>query len=154
MYVMRILLLVSRGIFLNLDESGLSLQHRPGRRIAVQRQKHVNVVTSVNKSTITEYTCMCVNEWISNMSSPMVIYHCKNLTQVSTRRGWRHIFPLIDSEHFSEWFAHHFLECTPSVWPLLLLLDRVLPLTTYHSCQPTPWFYLFPVPESILGSGH
>ena len=50
--------LTSSRIF-NLDESGIPLQHRPGKRIAVRGQKHVNVVvTSGNKMNITVLACV------------------------------------------------------------------------------------------------
>ena len=46
------------GRIFNLDESGLPLQHRPGKRIGVRGQKHVNVITSDNKTNITVLACV------------------------------------------------------------------------------------------------
>lgn len=46
------------GRIFNLDESGLPLQHHPRKRIAVRGQKHVNVITSGNKTNITVLACV------------------------------------------------------------------------------------------------
>ena len=106
--------LTSSCIF-NLDESGIPLQHRPGKRIAVQGQKHVNIVTSGNKMNITVLACVSASGFVM---PPMVIFNRKNLTPeltkgevegtilygLSSSSGW------IDSELFSDWFLNHFLE--------------------------------------------
>lgn len=117
--------LTSSRIF-NLDESGIPLQHRPGKRIAARGQKHVNVVTSGNKTNITVLACVSASGYVM---PPMVIFNRKNLTPELTRgevegtiyglssSGW------IDSELFSDWFLKHFLEYAPTSRPLLLLLD-------------------------------
>lgn len=113
------------GRIFNLDESGIPLQHRPGRRIAVKGQKHVNVLTSGNKTNITLLACVSASGYAL---PPMVIYNHKNLSPELARgevvgiiyglsSGW------IDGELFSEWFRHHFLEYAPAARPLLLLLD-------------------------------
>ena len=47
------------GRIFNLDESGIPLQHCPGRRIGVKGQKHVNVLTSGSKTNITVLACVC-----------------------------------------------------------------------------------------------
>ena len=59
------------GRIFNLDETGMPLQHRPGKRIAMKGQKHVNVITSGNK---TNYAI-----------PPMVIFNRKNLNPELTR---------------------------------------------------------------------
>ena len=117
--------LTSSRIF-NLDESGIPLQHCPGKRIAVRGQKHVNVVTSGNKMNITVLACVSASGFVM---PPMVIFNRKNLTPELTKgevegtiyglssSGW------IDSELFSDWFLNHFLEYAPKSRPLLLLLD-------------------------------
>ena len=117
--------LTSSRIF-NLDESGILLQHCPGKRIAVRGQKHVNVVTSGNKMNITVLACVSASGFVM---PPMVIFNRKNLTPELTKgevegtiyglssSGW------IDSELFSDWFLNHFLEYAPKSRPLLLLLD-------------------------------
>ena len=111
----------------NLDESGIPLQHCPGRRIAVKGQKHVNVVSSGDKKHVTVLVCVSTSGYTL---PPMVIYKRKNLTPeliwgeiegtiygVSSS-GW------IDADLFYEWFHQHFLEYASSVWPLLLLLEE------------------------------
>ena len=148
------------GRIFNCDESGIPLQHRPGRRIALKGQKHVNVLTSGNKSNITVLACISAS---GCAITPMVIYNRKNLTPELTKgeiegtiyglssSGW------IDAELFLEWFNGHFLQYAPSVRPLLLLLDGhsshygpdfiyraceegvivfCLPPHTTHICQP------------------
>ncbi len=114
------------GRIFNLDESGIPLQHRPGKRIAIKGQKHVNVITSGNKTNITVLGCVSASGY---SLPPMVIFSRKNLTPELTRgevpgtiyglssSGW------IDTELFYHWFRRHFLEYAPSVRPLLLLLD-------------------------------
>ena len=110
----------------NLDESGIPLQHRPGKRIALKGQKHVNVTTSGNKANITVLACVSASGFVM---PPMVIFSRKNLIPELTRgevegtiyglsaSGW------IESELFSDWFRNHFLEYAPKSRPLLLLLD-------------------------------
>ena len=65
------------GRMFNLDESGIPLQHRPGRRIAVKGQKHVNVVSSGDKKHVTVLVCVSTSGYAL---PPMVIYKRKNLT--------------------------------------------------------------------------
>ena len=61
----------------NLDESGIPLQHRPGRRIAVKGQKHVNVISSGDKKHVTVLVCVSTSGYAL---PPMVIYKRKSLT--------------------------------------------------------------------------
>ena len=111
----------------NADESGIPLQHRPGRRIAVRGQKHVIVNTSGNKTQITVLACISAS---GCYIPPMVIFKRKGLTEdliegevpdtiygLSPKSGW------MDGELFSQWFRCHFLKYAPSIRPILLLLD-------------------------------
>ena len=43
-------LISSPHLVYNIDETGLPVQHRPGKRVAVRGQKHVHVVNSGNKT--------------------------------------------------------------------------------------------------------
>lgn len=56
----------------NLDESGIPLQHRPGKRIALKGQKHVIVTTSGNKANITVLACVSASGFVM---PPMVIFN-------------------------------------------------------------------------------
>ena len=109
----------------NLDESGIPLQHRPGRRIAVKGQKHVNILTSGNKRNVTILACVSASGY---SLPPVIIYSRKSLTPelsrgevVGTIYGLKH------------WFHRHFLEYAPAARPLLLLLDG-------HSSHYSPEF--------------
>ena len=70
------------GRIFNLDETGMPLQHRPGKRIAVKGQKHVNVITSGNKTNITVLGCVSASGYAI---PPMVIFNRKNLNPELTR---------------------------------------------------------------------
>lgn len=111
----------------NADESGIPLQHRPGKRIAVRGQKHVNVTTSGNKTQIMVLACVSAS---GCYIPPMVVFKRKSLTAeliqgevpdtmygLSPKSGW------MDGELFAQWFRCHFLKYAPSVRPVLLLLD-------------------------------
>ena len=45
-------------LIFNADETGIPLNHEPGKRVAVRGQKHVCVVTSGDKSQVTVLACM------------------------------------------------------------------------------------------------
>ena len=62
----------------NADESGIPLQHRPGRRIAVRGQKHVTVNTSGNKAQVTVLACVCAS---GKYIPPMIVFKRKGLTK-------------------------------------------------------------------------
>ncbi len=110
----------------NADESGMPLQHRPGRRIAVRGQKHVIVHTSGNKTQITVLVCVSAR---GNYIPPMVVFKRKGLTEDLVQgevpdtmyglssSGW------MDGELFSQWFQYHFLKYAPSDRPILLMVD-------------------------------
>ncbi len=147
-------------LIFNADETGLPLQHRPGKRVAVRRQKHVNVINSGNKSQVTVLACASATGYAL---PPMVVFQRKNLTtQLTSEEVPGTIYGLsssgwMDGDLFQEWFRRHFLQFTPSARPLLLLLDGhsshynlefireassqgvivfCLPPNTTHVCQP------------------
>ena len=67
----------SPSLIFHADESGITLQHRPGERIAVRGQKHVIVNSSGNKAQITILGCVSASgEYIP----PMVVYKRQSLT--------------------------------------------------------------------------
>ena len=113
-------------LIFNADETGMPLQHRPGKRVAVRGQKHVHVVNSGKKEQVTVLACASASGYVL---PPMIVYKRKNLTpQLRAEEvdgtayglspsGW------MDGELFHEWFQLHFLQYAPAVRPLLLLLD-------------------------------
>ena len=119
-------LLTSPHRIFNCDESGFSLEHRPGKQITLRGTKQFSSVTSGDKSNITILACCSAAGYIM---PPMVIFDRKCLKPDLTRgevpgtiyglsaNGW------IDSELFEEWFDGHFLACIPPQRPVLLLLD-------------------------------
>lgn len=110
----------------NADETGLPLQHRPGKRVAIRGQKHVHVVNSGNKAHISVLACVSASGYAI---PPMVVFQRKTLTPPLTTNevpgtiyglsssGW------MDRQLFQEWFHRHFLQHVPSTRPLLLMLD-------------------------------
>ena len=110
----------------NADETGLPLQHRPGKRIAVRGQKHVHVVNSGNKTHISVLACVSASGYAI---PPMVVFQRKTLIpQLTTGEVPGTIYGLsasgwMDRELFQEWFHRHFLQHVPASRPLLLLLD-------------------------------
>ena len=102
------------GRVFNQDQSGIPLQHHPGKRIAVKGQKHVNVISSGNKTHITVLACVSASGYAL---PPMVIYKRKNLTPELIRGEIEGaIYGLSSSaDLFYEWFHQHFLEYAPSV---------------------------------------
>ena len=103
-----------------------SLQHRPGKRVAVRGQKHVHVVNSGNKAHISLLACVSASGYAI---PPMVIFQQKTLTpHLTTQEVPGTIYGLsasgwMDRELFQEWFHRHFLQHVPSSRPLLLVLD-------------------------------
>ena len=110
----------------NCDESGFSMDHKPGKLVALKGMRQFNSMTSGNKSQITVLACCSANGYIL---PPMVIFDRKRLKPDLTRgeipgtiyglsnKGW------IDRELFEEWFMQHFLTHIPPQRPVLLLLD-------------------------------
>ena len=153
-------LLESPMLIFNCDESGFSLQHKPGKIIGVQGQRDVSCITSSDKAQITVLSACSASGYLL---PPMIIFDRKKLKPNFTtgeipgtayglsKNGW------IDSELFQEWFTNHFLLHIPPQRPILLLLDGhsshyqpqlirtaatnqiilfCLPPHTTHLCQP------------------
>ena len=64
-------------LIFNCDETGLPLQHRPGKRVALRGQKHVHVMNSGNKAHISVLACANVSGYAI---PPMVVFERKSLT--------------------------------------------------------------------------
>ena len=64
-------------LIFNADETGMPLQHRPGKRVAVRGQKHVHVVNSGKKEQVTVLACASASGYVL---PPMIVYKRKNLT--------------------------------------------------------------------------
>ena len=113
-------------LIFNADETGLPLQHRPGKRVAVRGQKHVHVINSGNKTHISVLACVSASGYAL---PPMVVFQRKTLIpQLTTDEVSGTIYGLsasgwMDRELFQEWFHRHFLQHTPSTRPLPLILD-------------------------------
>lgn len=113
-------------LIFNADETGLPLQHRPGKRVVIRGQKQVNVINSGNKSHISVLACVSASGFAL---PPMVIFQRKTLTPQLTMQevpgtiyglsssGW------MDRELFRDWFHRHFLQYVPASRPLLLIFD-------------------------------
>ena len=110
----------------NCDESGFSLDYKPGKVVRAKGLKALNVATSGDKSQLTVLACASASGYAM---PPLIIFDRKRLKPDHTqgellgtaygfsKKGW------IDSEIFDEWFEDHFLTHVPPVRPLLLLLD-------------------------------
>ena len=113
-------------LIFNCDESGFSLEHKPGKLIGEKGTKHLNSITSGDKAQLTVLACVSASGY---SMPPMVIFdrkrlkpdHCNGEIPGSvyglSSNGW------IDSELFEVWFTKHFLTHIPAVRPVLLLLD-------------------------------
>ena len=110
----------------NCDESGMPLEHKLPKTIALKGTKKVRQVTSGNKTQIT--VLGCVNATGSAIP-PMVVFSRKRFNHELSKgevrgtlygmseSGW------MDQKLFYEWFVDHFLKHAVSSRPLLLLLD-------------------------------
>lgn len=110
----------------NMDESGLPLDHKPSKVIAVKGTKRVHCRTSGNKMQITILACANA---VGTMVPPMVIFEGKRLNPEWTKgevpctlygmsdKGWT------DMELFSYWLKDLFIPSIPPARPVLLLLD-------------------------------
>ena len=119
-------LMDSPGQLYNCDESGMPLEHKLPKTIAVRGSKKVRQVTSGNKTQIT--VLGCVNA-VGQSIPPMVIFAGKRFNHELSKgeipgtlygmseSGW------MDQELFSSWFSNHFLKHAVASRPLLLLLD-------------------------------
>ena len=114
------------GQLYNVDETGMPLDHRPPKVLAVKGQKKVRYCTSGNKSQITVIGCVNAT---GTAIPPFVIFDAKSLNIEWTEgevpgtiyglsdRGW------VDIELFKGWFNNHFLRHAVASRPILLLLD-------------------------------
>ncbi len=114
-------------LLFNCDESGFSLEHKPGKLIGERGVKHINSITSGDKAQMTVLACVSASGY---SMPPMVIFDRKRLKPEHTQseipgtiyalssNGW------IDSELFEEWFLKHFLMHISAMRPVLLLLYR------------------------------
>jgi len=110
----------------NCDESGFSMDHKPGKLIGLKKERFLNMTTSGEKAQLTVLACVCAAGYAI---PPMIIFDRKRLKPEFTvgeipgtlyamsKSGW------IDSELFEDWFSKHFVSHAPSSRPLLLLLD-------------------------------
>ena len=119
-------LLNKPGQIFNYDESGFSLNPKPGYIATRKGQPHTYSVRSGRKTQITVMACICA----AGYSMPsMVIFDRKGLNPDWTQgevpgtryglneSGW------IDSDLFDGWFNQLFLKFIPAARPILLLLD-------------------------------
>lgn len=110
----------------NMDESGVSLDHKPPKVVALKGAKKVHCRTSGNKAQITILACASA---AGNVIPPMVIFQGKHLNPEWTKgevpdtlyglsdNGWT------DMELFSHWLKDLFLPNIPPARPVILLLD-------------------------------
>ena len=110
----------------NCDESGMPLEHKPPRVVAVKGTKKVRQVSSGNKTQITILGCCSAT---GQAIPPMVVFSGKKFNHELSKgeipgtiygtsdSGW------MDQELFANWFTNHFLQHAVSSRPLLLMLD-------------------------------
>ncbi len=110
----------------NMDESGLPLDHKPPKVIALKGAKKVHCRTSGNKMQITVLACANAG---GTVIPSMVIFEGKRLNPEWTKgevpctlygmsdKGWT------DMELFSYWMKDLFLPSIPPARPVLLLVD-------------------------------
>ena len=110
----------------NCDESGFSMDHKPGKLIGLKKDRCLNMTTSGEKAQLTVLACVCAAGYAI---PPLIIFDRQRMKHEFTagempgfaygksRNGW------IDSEIFEEWFSTRFLPHAPSSRPLLLRLD-------------------------------
>ena len=133
-------------LLFNCDETGFSLEHKPGKLIGVKGMKHLNATTSGDKAQMTVLACVSASGY---SMPPMVIFDRKRLKPDHTHgeipgtiyglspNGW------IDGELFEEWFTRHFLLHVPAMRPVLLLLDG-------HSSHYQPSFIQRAAKERVI----
>ena len=114
------------GSIFNCDESGICLDVRPGKVIALKGMRNVTAISSGNKMQITVLACVSAS---GHAIPPMVVFPGKNFIHQLTinevpgtlyamsPNGW------MDSEIFNRWFEQHFLRYVPATRPIILLLD-------------------------------
>ena len=110
----------------NCDESGMPLEHKMPKVIALKGAKKVRQCSSGNKTQITVLGCVSA---AGQVIPPMVVFSGKRFNHSlsdgeipgtlygMSDSGW------MDGELFANWFSTHFLKHAVSSRPLLLLLD-------------------------------
>lgn len=123
------------GQLFNMDESGMPLDAKPPKLIAV-RGVPASAISSGDKTQITVVACVSAAGYCI---PPMVIWDRKILSPELThgevpgtiyglsKNGW------MDMELFDLWFTNHFLRFAPAARPILLLLDG----HSSHYCPDT-----------------
>ena len=113
-------------LIFNMDESGMPLDHKPPKVIALKGMKKVHSRTSGNKAQITILAC---GNAAGNMIPPMVIFEGQRFNNdwsegevpgtlfAMSDKGWT------DQELFAYWMTELFIPSIPSARPVLLLLD-------------------------------
>ena len=110
----------------NCDESGMPLEHKLPRVVAIKGTKKVRQISSGNKTQITVLGCCSAS---GQVIPPMVVFSGKKFNHDladgevpstlygMSESGW------MDQELFADWFSNHFLKHAVSSRPLLLMLD-------------------------------
>ena len=113
-------------LLFNCDESGFSMDHKPGKLIGLKTERCLNMTTSGNKAQLTVLACVSAAGYAI---PPMIIFDRQRLQKEFTvgeipgtlyglsKKGW------IDSELFDNWFNNHFLPHSPVSRPIILFLD-------------------------------
>ena len=103
----------------NMDETGVSTVHKPGKIVATHGIRHVAKVTSGEKDKTVTVAC-CMNA-IGNYIPPLIIFPRKILNPNlmrgaptgaiggATESGW------VDGEHFMKWLRHFVQHAKPSI---------------------------------------
>ena len=112
----------------NVDESGLTTVHRPGKIIARKGQRQVGKITSGEKGRT--ITAVCAFNPVGVYVPPMLVFPRARMAErllsgappgtigATSKSGW------IDSSLFMQWFEHFVKFANPSVdQPHLILLD-------------------------------
>lgn len=112
----------------NMDESGLTAVHKPGRILAKKGQKQVGKITSGERGKTV--TVICAMNAMGTFIPPLMIFPRKNMSQVlvkdgppgtvgaATMSGWT------DSDIFIQWLKHFVAHAKPTPEkPAILLLD-------------------------------
>ncbi|XP_065574282.1 uncharacterized protein LOC136036157 [Artemia franciscana] len=115
----------------NVDETGLSTVHKPGKIVAVKGQRQVGKVTSAERGQNVTM-CVCVSA-MGNSVPPMLIFPRKKCPEIllkgappgtiahgsETASGW------MCNELFLVWMNHFISQARPSkANPVLLILDN------------------------------
>ena len=109
-----------------MDETGLSIVHKPGRVISELGRRNVWAITSAEKGkTHTVLTCVSASGFVL---PPFVVYPRKRITDNlkvgavpgtsfnCSNSGW------VNADLFYKWLSF-FVDCIPPARPILLLLD-------------------------------